>query len=77
MSIRERIENVAGAQLYTSSAPTKTEREAYDYAAKAFEPVLARLRTLAEQDLPEIERLLEAAGAGDTPFRLPEWRRNK
>ncbi len=77
MSIRERIENVAGAQLYTSSAPTKTEREAYDYAAKAFEPVLARLRSLAEQDLPELERLLEAAGAGDTPFRLPESRRNK
>ena len=75
MSIQERIENVAGAQLYTSSAPTQTERDAYGYAADAFEPVLARLRTVATEGLPKIEGALEAAGAGDTPGRLPEWKR--
>ena len=75
MSIQERIENVAGAQLYTSSAPTQTERDAYGIAADAFAPVLARLRAVATTDLPEIEAALEAAGAGDTPGRLPEWKR--
>ena len=75
MSIQQRIETVAGAQLYTSSAPTKTERDAYGFAAAAFEPLLARLRALATGDVPAIERALEAAGAGDTPGRLPEWRR--
>jgi len=75
MSIQERIENVAGAQLYTSSAPTQTERDAYGFAADAFAPVLARLRAVATTDLPEIEAALEAAGAGDTPGRLPRWRR--
>ncbi|MFK7741321.1 MAG: glycosyl hydrolase, partial [Planctomycetota bacterium] len=77
MSISQRIENVAGSQLYTSSAPTKTERDAYSFAADAFEPLLASLRLLAARDgdLVRIERQLEAAGAGDTPGRLPEWRR--
>ena len=75
MSIRSRIENVAGAQLYTSSAPTKTERDAFGHAADGFEPVLARLRAIATEDLPAIERALEGAGAGDTPGRLPQWRR--
>lgn len=74
-SISSRIENVAGSQLYTTSAPTRTERDAYEAAATAFEPVLQRLRGIAENDLPQLERALEAAGAGDTPGRLPEWRR--
>ena len=75
MSITERIENVAGAQLYTTSAPTRTERDAYEHAADAFEPVLARLRAIATEELPAVERALEAAGAADTPGRLPDWRR--
>ena len=77
MSISERIENIAGAQLYTSSAPTQTERAAYGFAADAFEPVLARLRSIATTALPAIENAVERAGAGDTPGRLPDWRRNK
>jgi hypothetical protein len=75
MSISERIENVAGSQLYTSSAPTQTERDAYGYAADAFEPLLARLRAIATADLPAIEDVLEASGVGDTPGRLPQWER--
>ncbi len=75
LSIRARVENVASAQLYTSSAPTQTERDAYEHAAAAFEPVLARLRAMASEELPRIEAQLEAAGAGDTPGRLPDWRR--
>ena len=77
ISISSRIENVAGAQLYTSSAPTRTEREAYDFAATAFDPVLSRLRVIATEDLPAIEDVLEAAGVGDTPGRLPRWRRRQ
>ena len=75
ISITSRIENVAGAQLYTTSAPTRTERDAYEYAASAFEPVLTRLRILAIDSVPAIEQRLEAVGAGDTPGRLPQWKR--
>jgi photosystem II stability/assembly factor-like uncharacterized protein len=75
MGIQERVENVASAQVYTSSAPTRTERDAYDHAAEAFAPVLARLRAIAGADLPALERALEAAGAPWTPGRLPDWKR--
>ncbi|MEM7309700.1 MAG: glycosyl hydrolase [Planctomycetota bacterium] len=74
-SISARIENVAGSQLYTSSAPTQTERDAYNFAADAFAPLLERLRAITTAELPGIEQQLEAAGVGDTPGRLPEWRR--
>ena len=73
VGISSRIENVAGSQLYTSSAPTKTERDAYRYAADAFGPVLEQLRSIATVELPAIERELEIAGVGDTPGRLPVW----
>jgi hypothetical protein len=58
----------------TMGAPTETELEAYRIAGKAFESVLAELRTIAEQDMPAIEAALEAAGAGGTPGRLPDWK---
>jgi photosystem II stability/assembly factor-like uncharacterized protein len=74
LSIRQRVGNVVGSQLDTTSAPTQTERDAYRYAGEAFEKVLAELRTLVETDLPAIEAELEAAGAPQTPGRLPDWK---
>ena len=73
-SIRERVENVAGSQLSTTSAPTRTERDAYRFAGEAFATVLADLRRLIEVDLEAIEAELEAAGAPWTPGRLPDWK---
>ena len=65
----------SSAPSILGSPSVATERDAYGYAADAFEPVLARLRTVATEGLPKIEGALEAAGAGDTPGRLPEWKR--
>ncbi|PIE23524.1 MAG: glycosyl hydrolase [Planctomycetota bacterium] len=75
MSIQQRIQSVASAQLRSSSAPTQTQRDAYGYAAEAFAPVLKQLRELASKDLPAVEQALELAGAGDTPGRLPQWKK--
>lgn len=75
ISISQRIETVAGAQFYTSSAPTSTERDAYAFAADAFEPVLVRLRSILDSDLPSFEAVLDLSGAADTPGRLPNWSR--
>lgn len=73
MAISARVETIAGAQLYTSSAPTATERQSYGYAANAFGEILGRVQAIVTEDLPVIEAQLEIAGAGDTPGRLPRW----
>lgn len=73
--IAQRISAVVAGTWSVSSAPTDTERRAYETAADLFEPVLADLTRLMEQDLPALEEKLEAAGAPWTPGRLPRWSR--
>jgi len=72
-AIDERVLNVVYASWYTTAEPTKTQRDAYSYAADLFAAELARLRQLAEHDLPALEQELEQAGAPWTPGRLPVW----
>ncbi|MEC9372368.1 MAG: glycosyl hydrolase, partial [Planctomycetota bacterium] len=72
-TIYRRVETIIGNQWYTTNAPTQTERDAYQYAADAFSPVLADLTTLIKTNLPAIEDELEQAGAPWTPGRVPTW----
>jgi len=58
---------------YVTSAPTQTQREAYDQAGAEFVDVLAALRMFIEQDLAGVEAKLESAGAPWTPGRIPTW----
>lgn len=58
----------------STSAPTQTQRDALALAQQDFSALLPKLRTLAEQDLPALERKLEAAGAPYTPGRRIEWK---
>ena len=71
-SIAERVDTAI--DWYVTSAPTKTQREAYQFAADEFGPLLADLRKLMETDLKQFEAKLEQAGAPWTPGRLPEWK---
>ena len=71
--IVERVDQVADSLWYTSSAPTRTQLDAYRIAGEAFAPALARLRTLVEERLVRLEGAFEAAGAPWTPGRLPTW----
>ncbi|MBX7055592.1 MAG: hypothetical protein K1X36_11595 [Pyrinomonadaceae bacterium] len=71
-SISSRIGNVAGTIRLSTVRPTKTQLDQYELASVEFSPVLARLRTLVETDLPRFEKALEAAGAPLTPGRLPQ-----
>lgn len=73
LSISSRVGSILGNQLRTTNPPTQTERDAYRFAGEEFEGVLARLRTLMEVDLAQLERDLEAAGAPWTPGRIPTW----
>jgi photosystem II stability/assembly factor-like uncharacterized protein len=56
------------------AAPTKTQEDAYRFAAESFAPVLAGLRQLVDVDLRKLEDQMERAGAPWTPGRLPVWK---
>ena len=73
-SISGRVSGIIYGHWTSTSAPTKTQQDAYRFAAEAFGGVLDRLRTLVETDLAALEAELEAAGAPWTPGRVPEWR---
>jgi hypothetical protein len=72
-SIKKRVDLIVSALWHTSSAPTRTQLDAYAFAGDAFGVVLERLRGLIEERLEEIEAALEAAGAPWTPGRVPHW----
>ncbi len=73
-SISEEVNGITETLWESTAAPTTTTRSAYDAAAAAFEPALARLEAL-EADLGRFEAALEAAGAPWSPGRIPRWRR--
>ncbi len=73
--ISTRIRSIAYEQSRSTSAPTQTQRDAYEIAAEAFEPVLAELKTIVSEDVAKIEKKLEGLGAPYTPGRLPEWKK--
>jgi len=71
-SISDRVDRIASSQWDTTTAPTETNKQDYEWAADAFATELARLKTLSAA-LDIFENQLEAAGAPWTPGRLPEW----
>jgi hypothetical protein len=73
MSIESRVNRIVGAQWTSTSAPTQTNRDAYEIASEKFAEVLAKMRVLIGEDLVRLEQDLEAAGGPWTPGRLPDW----
>ncbi|HEX8639041.1 MAG TPA: hypothetical protein VF692_13315, partial [Pyrinomonadaceae bacterium] len=71
-SIRSRVAIVADTIRLSSITPTQTQIDQYNLSNVEFQPVLARLRKLIENDLPAFEKSLEQAGAPLTPGRLPQ-----
>ncbi len=69
-----RVQGIVYGQWTTTSAPTGTQRQAYDIVAGRFGEVLERLKTLVSQDLKKLGDDAEAAGAPWTPGRIPAWR---
>jgi photosystem II stability/assembly factor-like uncharacterized protein len=73
ISIVERVEEIAGEQLLALAKPTTTQLEAYRIAGEEFSIELSKLRRVIENDLRELEKAMDAAGAPWTPGRLPDW----
>lgn len=72
-SIVERVQNVVFGHWTSSSAPTRTQLDAYEIAAAAFARQLSELRQLVGVDLGKLEVRMESYGAPYTPGRLPVW----
>jgi hypothetical protein len=73
-SISERVERIVGNERFSLARPTRTDQEGYAIASQEFSQELAKLRTLQEVDLKELEKNLDLTGAPWTPGRLPEWK---
>ena len=74
-SILERIDGVMGSQLSVTSAPTQTQRDDLAEAESMFTKAHQGVGTLLNE-LRELERQMEKAGAPWTPGRLPVWSPN-
>lgn len=72
-AVVDRVQRIVGGLWTTSSAPTGTQREGYDAAARAFGELLPKIREVIEDDLAALEQELEDAGAPWTPGRVPRW----
>jgi photosystem II stability/assembly factor-like uncharacterized protein len=72
--ILERLDRIVGYMWANNSAPSPTSLENYKIIGDAFEPMLAKLKQIAETDIPAIEKQMDAAKAPWTPGRFPEWK---
>jgi photosystem II stability/assembly factor-like uncharacterized protein len=73
LSISERVGGIINDQRMSTQRPTQTQMDAYRQAGDEFGQQLARLRRLVEDDMPRLEKALEAAGAPWIPGHLPVW----
>jgi photosystem II stability/assembly factor-like uncharacterized protein len=73
-SIAERVEYAVDASRLSLAKPTATQRDAYRIASEEFTGELTKLRKIIKDEMPELEKAAEAAGAPWTPGRLPEWK---
>ncbi len=76
ISLKGRVDMIAGALWSTTSAPTETYKTSFDFVADEFEAVLNDLRSVNEE-IKQMELLLEKYKAPYTPGRLPEWKKNQ
>ena len=73
-SINDRVTNIMSGERFAIQRPTQTHLDAYAVASQDFTQQLAKLHTLVDVDLKNLEKAMEAAGAPWTPGRIPEFK---
>jgi hypothetical protein len=73
--LSSRINGVIYDQWRSFSAPTQSQKDAFQIVADEFPPVLEAIKKIVEEDVKKIEKKLEDIGAPYTPGRLPVWKR--
>jgi hypothetical protein len=74
-SVNGRIGYITGSLWNTTAAPTQTQINNYQIAAKQFTPVYNEIKAIATE-IKRLEDILEKNGAPYTPGRMPEWKGN-
>ena len=73
--LSSRINSVIRDQWRSLSAPTQSQKDAFQIVADEFPPLLEAIKKIVEADVKKIEKKLEEIGAPYTPGRLPVWKR--
>ena len=73
--LSSRLSSIIRDQWRSLSAPTQSQRDAFQIVADAFPPILEAIKKIVEEDVNKIEKRLEEIGAPYTPGRLPVWKR--
>jgi len=73
LSISEQVGTIINDQRMSTQRPTTTQIDAYRRAADEFSQQLGRLKKVVEEEMPKLEKDLEAAGAPWVPGHLPIW----
>jgi photosystem II stability/assembly factor-like uncharacterized protein len=73
--LSSRINSIVYDQWRSLSAPTQSQKDAFQIVAEEFPPLLEAIRKIVEEDVKKIETKLEELGAPYTPGRLPVWKR--
>ena len=73
--LSSRVNSIIYEQWRSTSAPTQSQRDAYEIVAAEFSPILQLVKKLVEEDVKKIEKKLEEIGAPYTPGRIPEWKK--
>ena len=73
MPLNTRLGNIVNAHIGNSAGITPAEKAELSILKEEFPPLLARLRQIAEKEIPAIEALLNQLNAPWTPGRIPEY----
>ncbi|MFB6257638.1 MAG: WD40/YVTN/BNR-like repeat-containing protein [Flavobacteriales bacterium] len=71
-SVAHRVHNILRNLWRSSSGPTKTQKDSYRIAGKAFKRILKKMRRQRDR-IKAVEDKMEEAGAPWTPGRFPHW----
>ncbi|MEQ9166331.1 MAG: glycosyl hydrolase [Fulvivirga sp.] len=69
-TVASRVGNIQYEMYYSTSAPTATHKMSFEIAKEEFQPILADIRKLITEDLVNLQKQLETAGAPYTPNRV-------
>ena len=72
-TVYDRLNEIAQGLWSSTAAPTQTQINNLKVASEEFEPLLAKVKTLLEVDLKNLESEMEKFGAPWTPGRVPGW----